>query len=115
MNDAAALLDQARALGRSIAAHPRVKAFLDARDQIGRDPAAQKMLVDYQQAVEKIHQLEAENKPIEVGDKHRVRDLEAQMSGNEAIKALMRSQADYVELMTQVNRAMEESLGGTHA
>lgn len=112
MNDAAALLDQARTLGRSIAAHPRIKAFLDARDQVGRDAAAQRLLADYQQAVDKVSQLEAEGKPIEVADKHRVRDLEVQMSGNDAIKALMRTQADYVELMTQINRAMEEPLAG---
>lgn len=112
MNDAAALLDQARTLGRAIAAHPRIKAFLDARNQVGRDAAAQKVLAEYQQAVERIQQLEAEGQPIEVADKHRVRELEAVMSGNDAIKALMRTQADYVELMTQVNRAMEEPLAG---
>lgn len=115
MNDAAPLLDQARTLGRAIAAHPRIKAFLEARDQIGRDPAAQKILGTYQQAMEKLQQLEAENKPIEVADKHKIRDLEAEMSANDAIKALMRTQADYVELMTQVNRAMEEPLSGRSA
>lgn len=109
------LLDQARRLGQAIAQNERVQAFFAAREVVHRDPSAQALLKDYMAHVDRIRSLEAGGRPIEVADKHKLGDLEQAMAHNAPLKELMRTQADYVELMTRVNQALESFLGGGDA
>ena len=104
------LLDQARALGEAIAGHPLVQAFTAARAQVEKDTEAQQLLKAYEDQARRVRRLEAEQKPIEVADKHKLAECEQKMASNEALKELMRRQADYLALMNQVNRAMETPL-----
>ena len=110
MSDVQELLNKARSLGVALAGHPRVRAHYEAQRAVRADPEAQKLLQDYQAQLNHIRRLEAARKPIEVADKRKLRDLEARMAGHEALKTLMRTQADQVEIMAQVNRAIEEPL-----
>ncbi|MBK9119051.1 MAG: YlbF family regulator [Phycisphaerales bacterium] len=110
MPDAQDLVQRARGLGEALAAHPVVVAYFGAQHQARSDNSAQSVLRDYQQQLEHIQKLEAEQQPIEVADKHKLQALEQQMASSDALKRLMRAQADYVALMNQVNAAMEEPL-----
>ncbi|MBU0639992.1 MAG: YlbF family regulator [Planctomycetes bacterium] len=110
MADTKELMAQAQALGNAIAGHARVRDYLAARQAVQNSVDTQTLLRDYQQHTEHIRKLEAEQKPIEVADKQKLAALEHRMSGDDALKSLMRSQADYAELMTQINRAMEAAL-----
>jgi hypothetical protein len=96
MDDLQELMDKAGALGQAIAAHPRMREYNAARD--------------YAKQAERIRELERNQKPVEVADKQKLAEIEGRMAGNDAFKRLMRCQADYVELMNQVNRAMEAPL-----
>lgn len=107
MPDAKELIQKAEALGAALAGHPAVRAYAEAQAGVKTDQSAQQLLRDYHTQLEKIRVLESEQKPIEVADKHRLRELEQQMAGHEALKKLMRSQADYISLMSQVNRAID--------
>jgi cell fate (sporulation/competence/biofilm development) regulator YlbF (YheA/YmcA/DUF963 family) len=116
MPDIQDLLSKAGALGTALAAHPTVQAHYQAQRAVRADTAAQKLLQDYQTQLSRIRQLEAELKPIEVADKQKLKALEGQMAGQESLKALMRTQADYIALMSQVNNAIDgpmASLAGT--
>lgn len=104
------IVAKARSLGEDLAANERVRAHYAARRATHADKAAQDLLRDYAQAVQRIQALEAEGKPVEVSDKQRIQEAELKMASNDALKQLMRTQADYVELMNQVNAAMEEPL-----
>ncbi len=110
MADAPELIAQARTLGEALAANPVVKSYHQAQHAVRSDDSAQKLLKDYQTHLGHVQTLEADQKPVEVADKHKLRDLEQQMARNDALKNLMRYQADYVTLMNQVNRAMDEPL-----
>ena len=107
MPDAKELIQKAEALGTALAEHPAVRAYAAAQTAARNDQGAQQLLRDYHEQLEKVRHLEAEQHPIEVADKHRLRELEQQMAGNEALKKLMRTQADYISLMSQVNRAID--------
>ena len=107
MADMKELLDRARALGEAIATHPITKAFGEARHKVDTDPDAKALLDGYRETATRVQQLEAQNKPIEPGDKHKLADFEKQMASNDALKTLMRAQADYLAMMNHVNRAME--------
>jgi len=110
MDELRDVLDKARALGEALAAHPRVRDYTAANRAVADDPHAQNLLKSYTEQADHIHTLEATQKPVEVADKQKLADIERQMAANEALKLLMRSQADYVELMNRVNEAMETPL-----
>ncbi len=110
MNDIQELLAKAQALGEALAAHPRVKAYQAAQRAVRGDTLAQQLLQDYQSHLSHLSQLEGEHKPVEVADKHKLRDLENRIAAQDSLKVLMRTQADYVELMNQVNQTMEAPL-----
>jgi cell fate (sporulation/competence/biofilm development) regulator YlbF (YheA/YmcA/DUF963 family) len=113
MADVQELLDQARALGEAIAAHPSVRAYTAARTKVEKDAGAQQLLGNYSKQSQHVRELEAQQKPIEVADKHKLAEYEQKMASNEALKELMRTQVDYVTLMNQINQAMEAPLTGS--
>jgi cell fate (sporulation/competence/biofilm development) regulator YlbF (YheA/YmcA/DUF963 family) len=110
MQGATELLQKARELGEAIARHERVRAYTAAQEAVRKDQQAQALLREYARQMEHLHELEASRKPIEVADKHKAADLEAQIAGNALLKELMRVQADYVELMNQINQAISGPL-----
>ncbi len=104
------LIDQARALGEAIAAHPSVQAWRQAANAVAGDADTRQLLGAYQQHAEHLRQLEAQMKPVEVADKHKLADLQNQVAGNALIKQMMAAETEYVSLMNRINQAMAEPL-----
>lgn len=107
MPDIEELVKKASELGKALAAHPAVQAHFAAQRAVRQNKETQKLLQDYHAQLDRIRQLEDEQKPVEVSDKHLLKEYEGRMAGNEALKTLMRTQADYMAVMTRVNQAME--------
>ncbi|MFQ5429089.1 MAG: YlbF family regulator [Phycisphaerae bacterium] len=103
------IIADAQALGKKIADHPRMKAFMAAARAVAENEAAQATLKKYQELTEKIRRLEFENKPIEVEDKHALAEAEAEVAGDDLLKRMMKCQTDYVEMMQHINRAIDEA------
>ena len=110
MVDKQELIEQARRLGEALATHPDVQAFLSARAGVEQSSDAQELLKAYSEHAQRIRRLEAEQKPIEVADKHKLAAYEQQMASNEAIKKMVAAQVNYVSLMNRVHQAMEAPL-----
>jgi cell fate (sporulation/competence/biofilm development) regulator YlbF (YheA/YmcA/DUF963 family) len=110
MQDTTALVQKARELGEVIARHERVRAYMAAQEAVRKDQQAQALLREYARHMEHLHELDQSRKPIEVADKHKAAELEAKIAGNPLLKELMRVQADYVELMNQINQAISGPL-----
>ncbi len=104
------IITHARELGKKIAAHPRCSNFMNATRKVSADPEAQRILGEYQQQVAKLRQLEAEQKPVEVDDKQKLSSCETAVAGSEPLKEMMKHQADYVEMMTRINSAIDEAV-----
>ncbi len=107
------LVELATQLGKEIAAHPRYEAFARASEMIADDEAAGELVNALTQQIRKIAELEREMKPVEVGDKHELEHLQEQAAQNIHIQEFMRAQADYVELMRNVNDAIKAELDAT--
>ena len=105
------ILEQARELGRALADHPHVRAWHEASRAVQEDSQARQLLEEYHKQVEHIRKLEAEVKPVEVADKRKLADLQAQVAGHELIKRMMAAEADYVTLLRQVNQAIAAAMG----
>lgn len=101
------LIALAKELGKKIAAHSRTAAFTAAAKEVAADREAQQILRDYQDHADKLGQLQESGKPIEPQDKHRMAELEGKIATHAKLKVLMRAQADYLELMQQVQMAID--------
>lgn len=102
------ILELATKLGKRIAQDPRAVAMADAKEALDSSPVDRELLADYEHQQHKLHTLEMGGKPIEPEDKRRLAELHEKVVSSEAIKLLIKAQANYVELMTQVTRRVEE-------
>ena len=103
------IIAAARDLGRKIAAHPRCADFMAAARAVAEDREAQAVLRAYQEQARRVQGLEHAGKPIEVGDKHKLAECEASVASNEKLKAMMKHQANYLEMMNRINAAIDEA------
>lgn len=104
------LIELAQQLGRRIADHERTTLLKQAQKDVNDDPDAVKIIQDYQQQADKIHRLEHEHKPIEVDDKHKLTDLETQISTHPKLAQLTKRQVDFVEMMQKVKAAIDNQI-----
>ena len=105
------VIDKANTLGEAIARHERTKAFLAADEAVHKDDEAKAVMEAFHAQAAHIHQLETSQQPIEPADKQKLAAVQAQMAGNELIKNFVRCQADYAELMNNVNQAIDHAVG----
>ena len=104
------LLKKAAALGEEVGRHPRVAALATARKAVLADKEAQRLLGEHERLVEQVTQLRQQQKPIEPDDKRKLAECEASMAAHPAFKELLRTQTDYLDLMNQIQRALETPL-----
>ncbi len=107
------IIAEARALGKKIASHPRMKSFVAAARAVAEDKNAQDVLKRYQQQAQKLQMLEMEGKPIEPDDKRLLADLQGRMASNDLLKNMLRHQADYLEMMKRINDAIDTAADET--
>jgi cell fate (sporulation/competence/biofilm development) regulator YlbF (YheA/YmcA/DUF963 family) len=111
MHDNESLIAKAAALGEALASHVSVRTYFGAQKAVRDDREAQDLLTGYQTQMSYIRDLEAAGRPVEPSDKQKLRDFETRMASHDKLKALMRAQTDYVDLMNRINQAMDEPLG----
>ena len=104
-----AILELADRLGKSIGADSRTQRMAEVRAAFEN----RQLLGDYEKQQRKIHELESQGMRIEPDDKRRLADLHAKVAGSEVLKALVKAQADYLELMTTVSQRIEKAVWGT--
>jgi len=100
----------AERLGKAIADSPQAKRLHEARQGLHADKDLEKLLNDYQDQSEKIARLEGENKPVEVEDKHKLQGLHDRLVSSEPFKKFTAAQVEYMDLMRQVNEAMQAQM-----
>jgi len=104
------LIEMAKRLGQRIAAHERTLLLKEAQKAVNEDAEAGGLIKQYQQQAEKISQLGREQKPVEVADKHKLREIEQEISANEKLKELTHRQMDFVEMMHKVKQTLDDEL-----
>ena len=108
-----AIVELAERLGKGISESPQGAALRAARAELEKQPEIVQLLKDYQAAGERIAKLEAESKPVEVDDKHKLQELHDKLVANDVFKKFTAAQVEYVDLMRQVNQAMAKQLAET--
>lgn len=103
------ILELATKLGKQIAQDPRAQAMATARKNLGDSTEDRQLLTEYEEQQTKLATLEGEGKPIEPEDKRQLADLHGRVISSEVIKALMKAQTAYVDLMNGVSRTIEQN------
>ncbi|MFB3894295.1 MAG: YlbF family regulator [Phycisphaerae bacterium] len=109
------IIELAGKLGKAIASSPQATAMRAARKALDAEASVVQTLKDYQAQEDKIAQLQHDNKPIEVDDKHKLQDLHDKLIASDVFKKFTAAQVDYVDLLRQVNSAMRQQLAETEA
>jgi cell fate (sporulation/competence/biofilm development) regulator YlbF (YheA/YmcA/DUF963 family) len=109
------ILRLARDLGQAIRRHPRYVKLREADDRVRGDKVATDALDAYNRAADEVNRKQRAGQPIEVEDKRRLQRLHEVVAGNETVKAFMRTQADYAEMMRRMNDAIFQAIAGDGA
>ena len=99
---------QARELGALLARHPAAKAYHDATTALQEDTEAQRLLADLDRLSQQIREKETGGQPVEVEEKHQLRDLQSQVGQHALIGRWQMAQMDYVDLMRRVDAAIAD-------
>ena len=105
------ILRLASDLGEHISTHERFQKLRGAEAAVQADEVAGDLIKSADAQRRKIAELEAKQQPVEPEDKHELARLEEAIRENENLQGLLRAQADFMELMGKVNRAIREKLG----
>jgi cell fate (sporulation/competence/biofilm development) regulator YlbF (YheA/YmcA/DUF963 family) len=104
------IIEQARRLGQAIRAHERYALLRGAEQKAMADAEALKIQEDLERQLQKMHDFEAEMKPIEVADKRELARLQQLARSNPSLQQLLKVQADYFEMMNRVNQTILREL-----
>ena len=100
------VLELARKLGQEIRTSERYRLLREAEKKALGDPEARKIQDDLEEQLQKIRNLESAMKPIEVADKHELSRLQELTARHPGLQELLKAQADYFEMMNNVNNAI---------
>ena len=101
----------AEELGQKIAAHPRFAKLRDAENRLTANPALKQLVEEYEALFAHTQELEHGMQPVEPADKRKLMDMQRKISADPLIQEVVQCQADYAELMYQVNHAIRTALG----
>lgn len=106
------ILELAARLGKRIAEDERGKRLAEARTALEKSLADRQWLADFEECQHRLLELQQSGRPIEPEDKRRFADLQDRVASSTVIRRLLKAQADYLELMSQITATMErEALG----
>ena len=74
------LIELAKRLGKQIAAHENSQLLKQSQKTVDHDARAKDLVENYQKQAQKIADLETQQKPIEIDDKHKLRDLQQEIA-----------------------------------
>ncbi|MEX0777310.1 MAG: YlbF family regulator [Phycisphaeraceae bacterium] len=109
------ILKDARELGKKVATHDAAQKLERAIKSLQGDTEAQRLLTDFNRAVQAIGEKEAQGKPIEVADKHKIEELQNKVVRNLVLRNFQLAQMDYLDLMRKVDEAMAGQAPGATA
>lgn len=104
------LLELAGKLGEKIAASQRYIDLKTSEKGMSENGVAKELFESYIQQNNKITGLEADGKPIEPEDKEKLQDLMEKVHSNDKIQGMVKTQADFAELMNKVNAKIQDAL-----
>ena len=105
-----AIIELAGRLRKAIADSPAASELNATRKAIEEHPEISKLYREFHDQSLKVAKLESEEKPVEVADKHKLRELREKLIATEEFKKYTAAQVEYADLMRQVSEAIQSKL-----
>jgi len=106
------VVELARRLGVTIAAHEHWTALKAARDAMKEDTEAQRLEKEYAEIADRLEEKAREGKPLEPDEKRLEAELRSQLAQQTTVREFVRAQADFNAMMHAVHEAIESELDG---
>ena len=104
------LIELAKRLGKQMAAHENSQLLKQAQQNVDSDDQAKELVESYQKQAQKITDLEQQQKPIEIDDKHKLRDIQQEIATHPGLAELTRRQVDFLDMMRKIRQAIDSEL-----
>jgi cell fate (sporulation/competence/biofilm development) regulator YlbF (YheA/YmcA/DUF963 family) len=104
------ILEQATKLGEMLASDPRFTKLRELESDVLKDPEKRRLLEDYEKSRVTLELKQREFHPISPEEKKAHAEITKKVHGVPALLELARAQADYAQMMDQVNRTIHEKL-----
>ena len=104
------LIELAKRLGKQIAAHENSQLLKQSQKTVDHDARAKDLVENYQKQAQKIADLETQQKPIEIDDKHKLRDIQQKIAAHTGLAELTRRQVDFLDMMRKIRQAIDSEL-----
>ncbi len=101
----------AKKVGEVLADHAAVTALKDATKAFRDDPATQRALLDFNRALQEVAAKEQQGQPIEVSDKHKLRDAQDAVVLNPLLGRMQQAQMDYFDLLRKIDASIQDAAG----
>ena len=102
------ILQTADRLGELVAKHPSVQKLADAQEAIGKDPAAQQLLQQFDQKLQVMARNEQHGQPVSPSERQEIEALQQQLASDIKIKAFSMAQVDLTDLLRKVSQAWQK-------
>jgi len=99
-----------RKLGEALAGHERCVRLREASRAFQADAAAQKLREEYDAVITKLQEKLRQGLALEPEEKRAEADLRARVAASVTIQALLRAQADFQQLMHEVQATLQSTL-----
>ena len=104
------IIRRAELLGELIRRNARFVELRAAETEADGNTEAMEFLEELNKHLVEISRKERDQEPIEVEEKRRTQELRQAVASNATLKRLSKAQADFAELMTQVNAAIRSKM-----
>ncbi|MCH8962329.1 MAG: DUF1214 domain-containing protein [Bacteroidetes bacterium] len=104
------LIELAKRLGKQMASHENSQLLKQAQQNVDSDALAKELVESYQKQAQKITDLEEQQKPIEIEDKHQLSDLQQKIATHAGLAELTRRQVDFLDMMRKIRQAIDSEL-----
>lgn len=111
MADVQEILQLAEKLGKAIADSPQAARLDEARRKLDDQPEVRELIGQLNKQAQKIGELEQQNKPVEVEDKQKLREIQSKLVAQDVFKTYQSAQVDYMDLMTKVSQQIRAPMG----
>ena len=105
------ILDLAGKLGDAMAADERGSKLRQALAAFRADAEAQALQQEYDAKVQDLQQKSMRGEPLEPEDKRAEAELRSRVAGSEVIMEVVKSQADFQQLMHKVQQRIDAAVG----
>lgn len=104
------IIEHARRLAEMLAADPRFTKLRQLESDVISDPENRRLLEDYEKSRMSLELKQRKFQPITPEEKKAHAEITKRVHGVPVLLDLARAQADYAQMMDQVNRTIHEKL-----